>query len=194
MMEYENVVIKCLEELRHLALKPNPFEWDVVDYQIYLGAHNLRLFCAFSDEARSTIDEWKLYVIARLNIFIMLRNTMLSSACPTFSGEFGKNGPLGILLYLANIPDCACCYNDDGTQELHETFGVKSHCASCKRLCEPVVLSALCDVHAPWKCRACGCFDIIVKDSKDMMRLRQAMSSKKMRTQKHPTHIGGKAV
>lgn len=176
-MDYGQNVVSCLERLRLLAIQQDPVKWETIDHSINNGIHNLRLYCAFSDEPRPKVNDWKLYVLGRMNTFICLRNMLLADIRPR-NNEHGENGPLGIILYLTNIPECIKCYNDEGKQKTPSTLEILSQCVTCNKLCDTVVLSKLCDIHAPWRCKKCGSFDMIAVQVQDEKQLRRSLSMK----------------
>lgn len=166
-MEYRNNVLSCLENLKNMVLRPNPdpTHWVSIDFNIYAGIHNLRLYCAFSNKARSNLLDWKQYVIDRMNVFIVHRNRMFTKLYPHFNSQYSVNGPLGIILYLTNIPECVQCYNDDGKPSVPKNLGLKSRCAECNTVNNIMVVSKFCDLHAPWKCPLCGSCHLVAIDS-----------------------------
>lgn len=155
-MEFGHIVTQCLDNMRSLVFQKNFSDYDALDYQICLSLHNLRLYCAFTDEPQHRMIDWKSYIIDKINAFICKRNTLYAKSHPYFYSELGLNGPMGIVLYLTNIPECFKCYDDIGEQHAPSNLEIRSQCGECDKWHEEIVLSRMCDIHAPWRCHECG--------------------------------------
>lgn len=135
--------------------------WTALDLHIRLAIHHLRLYEAFSSDSQPTKRFFVPNAIRRLNMHIRKRNRVLAQEAPTLAAVAAietapQHGPMGVLVRMSRIGWYPGMYDSPGFAPLHV------ECAQCSAsLQDHKVVSGEGDLHATWRCTACGSVEVI---------------------------------